>query len=107
MPSALRQWSKEIADWHKRFGTISQVDNDVEEGFLKRLGEAIEVKWANNKLRSIGIYRANIATAVAATLLIAPGGLFVIQDKTTEPRPHPVEIIGGKLRILGDEDNGE
>jgi hypothetical protein len=107
MPSALRQWRNDLVNWHTSHGAIDQVDTDFEEGFLTKLGEAVENNAANNKRRSARIYQANMATGIAAALLVPPSVLFVVQDNLSEPQPHAVEIVGGKIQIIGDEENGE
>ena len=102
LPSNLEEWKASLADWHTQYGSISEIDADFRDGYIKKMCEAVEANAANNTNKSAQLYRANQATGLAALLLIAPAIMFVVQDHFAETSPHLVEIVDGRIQVVGD-----
>ena len=99
LPSNIEKWKESLTDWHIKYGSISDIDADLHDGYIKKMCEAIEANAANNTNKSAQLYRANQATGFAALLLIVPAVLFVVQDRLAETVPHQIEIVDGKIQL--------
>ena len=102
LPSNLEKWKTELTEWHIQYGSISDVEVDLHDGYIAKMCEAVEANAANNTNKSAQLYRANQATGLAAILLIIPAILFVVQDHSLETSPQQVEIVSGKIQVIGD-----
>lgn len=102
-PSKLEGWRQELTDWHAKYGSLIDIEKDIDQGYLTRLCEAVENNWLNNKRRSAHIFRATRFTGLAALFIVVPAILSVYQDVVSEPVTHNVRILSGELGSTGEQ----